>query len=604
MPVGSPAAADGALPRLVFARAGAGAGDVVLDVDLVLEHGAFVEGQSGSGKTTLERLMLEQFFGHVQLVVFDVEAELLDLRSERRPFLLLGRGRDVELPPTEPAVRAIAAKLADTQTSVLVDLSEYDDEEQQLIVATVCDVFARLPEGRPGDTLLFLPELQEFAPEGGGRGTALAAVTRLAKRGRKRGARLIADSQRVSDVAKRVITQLKIKVIGATDRSDVKRAGEELGLALGERDALMALETGEFFVKAPGAARHAVRVRAPAPETVRPRRRRGERPAPPAAAPAEIAALAAALREDAQGAARDAAAAAHTGADGEPLRARAAALERELAEARAGTAEAVRVAVARALATEADRLWADLRPVVDELPARLRGALGRVDDAPPPPPVAVQRVAVQPVAVQHAAPALAGGSAGDGAGRRSARPAVVPPARTDDRELMARPDVEIPASLQRVLDAVATLRGAGAEAPSVVQVALVAGVSHTTGTFKQYVRDLGAAGLLERRPGSAVALTAAGRRRAAALPALRDRAQLHQLWYDKLPGPRAAMLRALVEAYPRPVARDALGTGLGKSPTTGTFKDDLRKLRGLGLVDFVPGGAVVATALLFPAGLP
>jgi hypothetical protein len=62
-----------------------------------------------------------------------------------------------------------------------------------------------LPENHPGAAVV-LEELQEFAPEGGGKGTALRPCGASSKRGLKRGFFIVGASQRVSDVSKGVIT--------------------------------------------------------------------------------------------------------------------------------------------------------------------------------------------------------------------------------------------------------------------------------------------------------------------------------------------------------------------------------------------------------------
>jgi Mn-dependent DtxR family transcriptional regulator len=124
-------------------------------------------------------------------------------------------------------------------------------------------------------------------------------------------------------------------------------------------------------------------------------------------------------------------------------------------------------------------------------------------------------------------------------------------------------------------------------------VALWVGVSHTTGTFKQYLRNLVGDGYLIRESGH-VSLTAQGR--AAADPVtVPSRSEILNFWIGKLSGPQGDMLRQIVDVGE--ISREELAERLGKSHTTGTYKQDLRNMRTYGLIDF-KRGQVVLTDLL------
>jgi hypothetical protein len=250
------------------------------DLDAVVEFGIFVEGASRSGKTNVVRVFLEQTYGLFQHIVVDVEGEYVTLRSAERPYLIVGRGRDIALPVDADAIKRLVLTIVAKGVSVIFDLSEHDIEEQQPIVAAICDALVSLPENHPGNAAVVLEELQDFAPEGGGKGTALSSVRRLSKRGLKRGFFTVGVSQRVADVSKGVITQLKNKIIGGTDLKDAPRALEELGLPAKEKSAVTDLAQGDFWVKGPAFARHAQLVRPPRSVTAPPKRKRGEPPAP------------------------------------------------------------------------------------------------------------------------------------------------------------------------------------------------------------------------------------------------------------------------------------------------------------------------------------
>jgi hypothetical protein len=181
-------------------------------------------------------------------------------------------------------------------------------------------------------------------------------------------------------------------------------------------------------------------------------------------------------------------------------------------------------------------------------------------------------------------------------------PALPSPSERATRDLPTS-DGDLSGPQLATLRAAARLQLTGVVAPSLVQVAVVRGVSHTTGSFQDDVRKVVAAGYLERRPGSAVEVTAAGVKAAGDVKAIRTLSEFIDFWYQHLPRPRADLLRQIVNAYPLQITREQLAASLNKSHTTGSFQDDVRKLKKLGLVRFEPGSAVRAADLLFLPGL-
>lgn len=280
-----------------------GTGDVVADLDFIMEFGLFVQGTSRSGKTNLVRVFLEQTYGVVQHFVIDTEGEYVTLRSPDRGYLVVGRGRDIELVPEYGAVRRLVRALIEKSVSCIFDLSEYDLDsddpnvmgEQHVIVAAICDELVALPQTHPRNIGLVIEELQEFAGSRGGRATAHRPIRRLAKRGLKRGVFIIGSTQRTSDVSLGVVTQLKSKAIGGTDHDDAPRALTALGMPKSEVNAVSDLPQGQFWVKGPAFQRHAQLVMPSRSVTAPPKRRRGEAPTPAPEASSDIRELATSL---------------------------------------------------------------------------------------------------------------------------------------------------------------------------------------------------------------------------------------------------------------------------------------------------------------------
>lgn len=578
-------------PLLRFSDAVVGVGDVVADLDRLMEFGAFVEGTSRSGKTNLVRVFLEQTYGLVQHIVIDVEGEYATLRSAERPYLIVGNGRDVALPAEADAIRRFALAIVQKGVSVIFDLSEHDTDEQHTIVAAVCDALVSLPENHPGNAAVVLEELQEFAPEGGGKNTALPAVRRLSKRGLKRGFFIIGASQRVSDVSKGIVTQLKTKMIGGTDHKDAPRALEELGLPTRDRASVTDLVQGEFWVKGPAFERHAQHVRVPRSITAPPKRKRGEAPAPAAEAPAEIAALAQALQASVVKADPSPAPAANGRAhqedaprrsDEERRAARDAALQRARDEARHDEAqrhERYRQ-VLRAGAEQAlNEARAARNLIIDQLDETIAGFETVV--------AGIDEQWIKPVAPDPRTTPVTS--------RNIVQQRVTSPA------LAVVADGKLSATSRRIIDALAFYAVVGDPSPKRELVAAFMGTS-PGGTLSARLSEARKAGLIADVAAGRITLTAAGRANADLSRLPSSRRELQATWLAKVSGKAQELLRVLLDLEGESISRAALAAHVHMS-IGGTFSARLSEVRRLGLLD-ESDGDVRASAMLFPEGLP
>src|SRR5262249_39760480 len=111
--------------------------------------------------------------------------------------------------------------------------------------------------------------------------------------------------------------------------------------------------------------------------------------------------------------------------------------------------------------------------------------------------------------------------------------------------------------------------------------------------------DLVKAGLVMYPRGGEVQITSEGQAlakpvsRPATTEALQDRI------LAKLDGPRARILRELIEQYPKDVDKAELGQKLGyTNPGSGGFTEPLGSLRELGLIDYPVPGRVSALPVL------
>jgi integrase len=111
-------------------------------------------------------------------------------------------------------------------------------------------------------------------------------------------------------------------------------------------------------------------------------------------------------------------------------------------------------------------------------------------------------------------------------------------------------------------------------------------------------RDWRSAGLIDYPSGGTVSLTDLGRERAPT-PEPMSVEEMQASLCAKVGNSKAAILRALIDLYPRAISRDALAAKIGVSATSGGYFNNLGALRTLGVIDYPSPGHVVALPVLF-----
>ncbi|MGE0464469.1 MAG: hypothetical protein AB7Q16_24130 [Vicinamibacterales bacterium] len=155
---------------------------------------------------------------------------------------------------------------------------------------------------------------------------------------------------------------------------------------------------------------------------------------------------------------------------------------------------------------------------------------------------------------------------------------------------------------QKILNALAFLHGIGVASANKTQLALLVGVSPTSGGYFNNLGSLRSRGLIEYPAGGTVALTDAGTALASTAGVPATTAELHDAIRQKLPPAKWKVLEPLIACYPRALAKDALAAQIGVSPTSGGYFNNLGSLRSLGLLDYPQPGTVVAADVLFLKG--
>lgn len=107
-------------------------------------------------------------------------------------------------------------------------------------------------------------------------------------------------------------------------------------------------------------------------------------------------------------------------------------------------------------------------------------------------------------------------------------------------------------------------------------------------------------GLIDYPEAGAAALTDAGRKVANHPDKAPTLKELHASWLRIVSTSQAAILEALLEAYPESIAKDDLADRVGVSRTSGGYFNNLGHLRTLGAIDYPQKGFARAAEILFP----
>lgn len=411
-------------------------------------------------------------------------------------------------------------------------------------------------------------------PEGS-RSESAGAVIDVVTRGRKHGFGTVLATQRLSKLHKDAAAEMGNKLIGRTGLDiDVKRAADELGMSPRDAmDALRKLQPGEFFAFGPALAMAPTRIAVGAVSTRHPKA--GERLLSPPPAPSEK--IRAALRELA-----DLPAAAEEEAKTvDDLRREVSDLKRRLAAAEK------RPPVDESALTSAKVEIDNLRARLDSLNAALSS---------------VKQTAASALAMQtpRAAPRMHAEQWSPEELERIAKRANGPITLNRAPETKANVSEGVTGAKKRILDALAQLEVFGLTTPDRRTVAAHAGINPNGGYTSNTIGALRTAGLLEYPTSGALALTDAGRRVATYPEKPPTLADLHASWLSIVSGIQQRILKAVIDAHPEALSRQALAATVGASEDGGYFTNSIGALRTLGAIDYPRKGWVVATEAVFP----
>ena len=163
----------------------------------------------GSGKSNTSAVLCEELLKHrVPLAIADIDGEYWGLK-EKFEILVVGKGDNIDIEVDPEDADKIAEISLEKDIPVILDLSNFLSEEQQMFLYNYLDRLWELAGKLRKPYFIVLEEAHEFIPQGV-KTDLKELIARIALRGRKRGLGAIIISQRSAKVDKDVLTQAGI----------------------------------------------------------------------------------------------------------------------------------------------------------------------------------------------------------------------------------------------------------------------------------------------------------------------------------------------------------------------------------------------------------
>jgi hypothetical protein len=565
-----------------------------LPVDFATQTAAIL-ARKGAGKTYAGAVIVEELIAvECPTVVLDPLGVWWGLRAAANgkdpglPVTILGGEHgDVPLEPT--AGKFVADLVVDHAAPFVLDLSSFDSNAaQDRFVTDFAERLyrAKAPQSKRGPLHLMVDEADSFAPQRPQRGQErmLGAWEAIVRRGRARGLGVTMITQRPAVLNKNVLTQIEMLVVMQITSPQDRKAIDEWVRGHGtdeERErvlgSLASLKVGEAWVWSPAwlgilqSVQIRKRITFDSSATPKPGERRIE---PTRFASVDLDQLREQMSETIERAEQT---------DPKKLAARIRELERELARAHAETPEpkieyvdVPTPVVPPLVGGRLDDIEDRLRDAMETV-RLLRGQFGEIEEVPLP-------VSRKDLAVEGPGP-------------------VVPPPPASRVPVTPRPPVDpnAPApraGARRMLEVLARNRPMRL---TLAQMATLAKVKRSGGTFSTYLGDLRRLGYIEVI-GREVEITDAG------LDFLGDAVPHTPVTVDEIRDAYRRTLRAgarrmfdlLVAQYPRGYTRSELADAADLTSNAGTFGTYLGDLRRNGLVED-DGHTIRAAEILFVA---
>ena len=511
-------------------------GGAVATVDVAKLIGSHlcVVANSGGGKSGLLRRLLEVTHGKVQHIVLDAEDEFYTLR-ERFPYVIAG-GEGGDVPAGVENAGSLALAALEHSLSLVVQLNDMPDRAS--FVGKFLEALVDAPRQLWRPVLVIIDEAHRFAPEGATVESS-DGVRALLERGRKRGFTAVLASQRMAKIAKSITAEVNNWCLGRVGQPlDRDRAADALGFKASSAEArgLQQLPPRTFWGFGPAISPVPVQFRVADVSTTIVRAGQIDVPTPPAPE-----ALGKILRELARATAA------------------AAVPEKAVAAAPMRSEELKALEWYR---SEWDKLKRELPLILD--------AVHRADSA------RISAMAHLEVVLDPLCPAPRSPDE-EAPVTTSTSPAKAP---KPEPAAPTRPRGQRPPKM-----AAAILAVLAAHSPDVrtkAAVALQAGYSAKSGSFRNALSELRVAGYLEA--GEPLRITAAGLAAAGDVRPMPRGKALLDFWCGEVGGMTATILRTLATGPRAAVYKHVLADRTGYAVTSGSFRNALSRLRTLGLI--------------------
>lgn len=218
-----------------------------------------VLASSGMGKSYLTGVIAEETLENGGLLcVIDPEGEYFTL-AERYPVLIVG-GENAMVPLQEEAIDLYIQAMLEANLSVIFDLSEYLDHEQQDFYAQIAESLFHQETTFRKKVRIIVEEAQIYAPQRlASSGTKkkkwdpVNSSQKLAKRGRKRAIDSLWATQRPASLSKDILSQCNRfwfgGIMAEQDYKAIKPFLTEAGISFND---VKTLQPGEFYFYSKG----------------------------------------------------------------------------------------------------------------------------------------------------------------------------------------------------------------------------------------------------------------------------------------------------------------------------------------------------------------
>lgn len=556
---------------------------LALPASVATERLAFL-GRTGSGKSYAALKLAELLYdAGAQFVALDPVGVWWGLRLDadgKAPGIAIpvfgGLHGDVPLEPT--GGKLVADVIVDRGISAVIDVSQFEsDAEKARFAADFAERFFHRKKRAPSAVHVFLEEAQEFVPQNIQRGEErmLHVWQRLVRLGRNFGIGVTLITQRPQDVNKKALNMAEVlfafQTTGPQERKAIDIWMADKGLDQDIAADLPKLQVGEAHAWSPSLLRISKQVKISERHTfdASSTPKVGGRAAVRELAPIDMAELGDAMRASVEKAKAE---------DPKLLHARI----RELEAALKKRAPADPAAVDKAVAAAREHASSEILLTLKSLEKDAKGLKARADELR-------EQVGARFAAAMERLLAIAGAEPDTASAphatnhERAALPRRMAAARVA-RAPASGEAFSLRRGERKMLD---TLARRHPVAITRAQLATLAGLSPSSGTFSTYLGTLKREGLFDDPGDGTLLISADGFAHLGMTepPAPLTSTEVLDQWRSAFRAGERRMLDTFVEAYPKTLTRAQLSERTEMSMTSGTFSTYLGTLRRNGLLE-------------------